>query len=108
MARRNNMTNTETNTPVTDILFGTLAVLFAKGLCLGRHYSVGTTHTADGETRLAVLDLQGTPVAEAASADDIFEVAHRFAALEAHLPLGVGDNTVPQYSPEHPNFPARS
>lgn len=99
------MTNTETNTPLTDILFGTIVVLLARGLCLGRHYSVGTTHTADGETRLAVLDLQGTPIAEATSADDLFEVARKFAELEANLPIGVGENTVPQYSTDHPSYP---
>lgn len=105
-----NTNTTETTTPISDILSSALAVLFLRGLCLGRIYSVGTTHTADGETRLAVLDLQGSPVREYADINNetVFEAAYLFATLEANLPIGVGDNTVPQYSPEHPNFPARS
>lgn len=126
------MTNSTPNTqlsptPFTDILFGTLAVLFTRGYCLGRVYSVGKTHLATGETRLAVLDLQGCPrfevsfeggrcvvldpnygEMEANPNDMLFEAARVFATLESAVPNGVADNTVPQYSPEHPNYPERS
>lgn len=122
-----NSTPNTSSTPLTDILFGTLTVLFAKGFCLGRAYSVGRTQCATGETRLAVLNLQGSPVFEVAFRDGgcvgldaefgdyeadpnevLFEAARQFAKLEATLPLGIGDDVVPQYSPDHPSFPVRS
>lgn len=116
-----------TSTPLTDILMGTLAVLFARGVCLGRVYSVGKTHLATGETRLAVLDLQGCPRFEVSFAggrcvvldptygemeanpnEVLFEAARIFAALESAVPSGVADNVVPHYSPDHPCYPERS
>jgi hypothetical protein len=102
-------TNT-TETPISDILCGALAVLFLRGHCLGRIYSVGRTYQATGEIRLAVLDLQGCPVREYADINNetVFEAAYLFATLEANLPIGVGESTVPQYSTDHPSFPARS
>jgi hypothetical protein len=97
-----------TNTPLTDVVFATLTVLFARGLCLGRNYSVGVTHQATGETRLEVLNLQGTPFFTFETSDEVFEAARCFAELEAKVPLGVGDDTTPQYDPNHPDFPGRS
>jgi len=96
------------STPLSDVLFGTLAVLFARGVCLGRHYSVGYTHRATGETLVEVLNLQGTPLFTTSTSDEMFEAARFFAELEAALPMGVGDDVTPQYSPDHPNFPQRS
>jgi len=103
-----NSTPNTPNTPLTDILMGTLAVLLARGVCLGRHYSVGTTHTATGETRLEVLNLQGTPFYTTETSDEVFEAARCFAELEASLPIGVGDDVTPQYDPNHPDHPGRS
>ena len=101
-------TTPTTSTPLTDIMFGTLAVLFARGLCLGRHYSVGFTYRATGQTLLEVLDLQGTSFYSAETCDEVFEVARIFSELEASLPMGVGDEVTPQYDPNHPDYPGRS
>jgi hypothetical protein len=98
----NSTPNTQTSptTPITDILMGTLAVLLARGLCLGRHYSVGYTHRATGEVRMSVLNLQGSPMREYTDLnnDTLFEAAYLFATLESLLPLGVGDDVTPQYA----------